>query len=219
MHSKIRIVLAEDHTLVRQGFKELLQKHSRFEINGEAGNGRELLDLLKRIQTDIVLLDIEMPVMDGFEALKVIQLRYPKIKVIILSMHYNIAFIYDCMSSGALSCLNKNSMEDEMSDCIVKVFEEGMYLPPKISQELLVYQSKIENNGFQKEKLTPKEKEITIQLCNGKTEKEIAGELNVSQNTVHFHKSSIYRKTGSHNLADLIKYSFKHKIILLESKM
>ncbi len=210
----IRILLVDDHHLVRHGFKVFLTKFPQFEIVAEASNGREAIDLLKRIKVDIVLLDMEMPVMSGYEAIKIIKIRFQNLKVIVLSLHDDISFIDECITLGAAACINKGIEPQKLIDCIMGVHAEGIYLDKETHIALLHFQNSKRQArlGNLNKGLTPREKSITKALCNCDTEKEIADQMNISTNTVHFHKSNIFRKTNSRRIANLIVYAIRHRL-------
>jgi two-component system, NarL family, response regulator DegU len=212
MERKIRIVLAEDKTLMRKSLIALLNDYSRFEIVGEAGNGKELIDLLKKTDTDIVLLDIEMPVMNGSEALKIIRLRFPEVKVVVLSVHNELYYVKDFLSNGARGFLPKDCLPEELINALESIQDKGFYLEDQVSKELL-HESVYGTQTLSKGALSTREVEVLKELCNGCTEKEVAIKLNISRHTVHFHKMNIYSKTKSHNLAGVIKFAHDNGLI------
>jgi DNA-binding NarL/FixJ family response regulator len=212
MDPRIRIILAEDKALMRKSLIALLKEYSELEVVGEAGNGKEVLELLKRMKTDIVLMDIKMPIMSGTEALKIMQLRFPEVKVIILSVHNDMAYIKDAIALGARGYLAKDCSPEELVTTIVNINKNGFYLEESISKHLLydsVYKS---TTTLSRQALSNRETEVLKELCKGKTEKEIAAKLNISPHTVHFHRVNIYSKTNSHNLADLLKYAGENDV-------
>jgi two-component system, NarL family, response regulator DegU len=216
MEPKIRIVLAEDKALMRKSLIALLKEYPLFDVVGEAANGRELLDVLKQVNADIVLLDIEMPVMSGTEALKVIQQRFPELKPIILSIHNNLAYIKDSLALGARGYLPKDCSPDQLEKTILTVNSKGFYIEDQLSKELLhdsVYGMSA-SSANPKQTFSARELEVLKELSNGKTEKEIAQKLNISRHTVHFHRMKMYVKTNTHNLAGLLKYVSANEALL-----
>lgn len=212
MNKNIRIAIAEDHELVRQGIVNLLKKENDFTVVSDVGNGALLLHELRQHTIDVVLLDLEMPVMGGKEALKQIQEKYPSIKVIILSMHYFDAFIIDCISNGARGFLPKICDIENVIDAIHAVHTQGYYFDDKISKTLLVevMQNKHVNPVFSDEPLTKREKEIVVCICEGKTNKDIADQFDVSVRTVETHRQHIARKTHATNVAGVVVYAIKN---------
>jgi len=211
MDKKIRIVIAEDKPLMRRMFTVFLNDYAEFEVVGESANGRELLDLLKCTETDIVVLDLEMPVMSGFEALAVMQLRFRDVKAVVLSVHNDVSRIREALSLGACGFISKDCIPEQLIQTLKNVYVKGFYIEEEIYKSLLQNISH-ESSGL-KQKLSKREKEILKELHNGRTEKEIARILNISKGTVHFHRMNIYTKTGTHNLAELLKYITVNNLI------
>jgi DNA-binding NarL/FixJ family response regulator len=203
MNSKPRIIIAEDESLIRKSFILLLKQTELFNVVGEAANGRDLIDLLKKISADIVLLDIKMPVMDGLEALRIIKRRFPETAVIILSGYKDFFYMKEAISNGARGYLVKDCLPDELIKAIAHVHNKKLYLPESISLDFL---NNLVYSAIPEQKFTVRESEIIKELSDGRTEKEIAQKLKISQHTVHFHRTNIYSKTKAHNLAGLLKY-------------
>lgn len=212
---EITIVLAEDQKLMREGIKSLLEDEPHLKVIGEAENGRVLLDLLKHIKPDIILLDIDMPVMNGREALEIINKRYPEIKVIMLSMHDDEYIISSFMTMGARSYLAKGCDGDILIETIEAVNRNGRHFSDSVSKAMLTDLKHEKSIHHEDITLTPREIEILKALCDGKTNQEIANELHISCNTVHFHRGNVYHKTKSQNISDLIKYAIKNGFIVI----
>jgi DNA-binding NarL/FixJ family response regulator len=214
MSRKIKIILADDHTLVRKGFISLLKKDPKISITGEAENGRELLDLLKFSDTDIILLDLDMPVMNGAEAMSVIQGRYPHLKVIILSSHCCQTSVAEYMKKGASAYLSKKIHPDTLLDAIYSVFENGRYFDFESSNAIL---NSLQNESISikltRKCLSARETEILKLLCDHKTSKEIASLLNVTERTIIFHRQNLYKKTNCKRLTELIMYAMDQGLI------
>lgn len=200
---------------MRKSFIALLKEDKKLEIVGEASNGKELLEILKHTHPDIVLLDIEMPVMNGMEALNVITKRFPEIRVIMLSMYAGTSFMSEMMAKGARSYMVKNCDAETLFEAIHTVYNEGYYFDKSVSEAML--------KGLQREKslnpllefiaLSEREIEVLKELCEGKTNKEIAETMKISENTIHYHRLNIYKKTKSRNITDLVKYAIKYGLI------
>jgi len=206
MKPKITIIFAEDKALVRKSFIALLKEYKEFEVVGEAGNGKELLELLRKINTDIVLLDIKMPVMNGIDALKLVRARYPYIKVIMLSSQSDLISVKTAIACGARGFLSKDCSPEQLAKTILNIAEKGFYLEEEISNELL--NDSLNGAAIStKKELSGRELEILKEFCNGLTEKEIADKLHISAHTVHFHKKNLYAKTNTHNIAGLLKFN------------
>ncbi|MGZ3900991.1 MAG: response regulator [Bacteroidia bacterium] len=213
----IRVIIVEDKELMRRSFIALLKEDKSVRVIADVANGKELLDTLKQTIPDIVLLDIEMPVMNGKEALEIINKRFPDIKVIMLSMHSGPHFISELMSRGARAFIPKDCDPDSLFAAIHTVHKEGYYFDKTISEAML--------RGLQREKsinpllnelsLSEREIEILKELCQGKTNKEIADTLKITSSTVDYHRSNIYKKTQSKNITDLLKYAIRNGLVLL----
>lgn len=211
------MILVDDHNLGRQTFRAYIESYSKdVKVIGEAGNGMELLVLLKDTLPDIVILDLEMPVLDGAQTLKILTEKYPSIKVIMLSTHYNEYLVSQLMVAGACGYLPKNCFAEEVFETINKVYNEGFYFNGTISRNVVI--SLIESKKIQylvSEKiLSKREIEILQEMCNEKQGKEIADAFNISENTVAYHKKNIYSKTNCDSLVGLVKYAIRTGIAL-----
>lgn len=208
-------MIAEDHELVRKGYISLLEENSDILVIGDAPNGKELLELIKVREPDIVLLDLDMPIMNGKQTLDILNLRFPDIKTVIISMHYDDIFITEFLARGAKGFLPKHCNPETLMDAIYEVKENGYYFNKKISQALVTKLLK-ENTSqpvFDKSALTEREIEILKLICREKSNKEIAETLNVALRTVDFHRSNIYQKTQTQTSAGLAIYAVKNGII------
>ena len=215
MKRPIHIGMAEDHLLFRQGVIALLKEYEEINILFDVGNGKELLDILKTSKPDIVLLDIEMPVMNGKEALAKIQEKYPNVKVIMISMHYDDAYITEYIINGAVGFLPKNCDIEKIVDAIYAVYEQGYYFDSKISKSLVVKLMKANkvNPTITEFILSEREIEVLKLTCLEKTNQEMSEELFISKRTVEGHRKSILKKTNAKNVVGLVMYAIKHKII------
>lgn len=215
LKTKIRIMIAEDHELVRKGFISLIQELKGAEIIDEAGNGKELLHKLKVKLPDLVLMDYRMPIMDGKEALQIIKAKYPEVKVIMMSVHDDTELIMDLVAKGANSFISKATTADNLYNAITRTYSEGHYFDSRLSQ-LMMNGIMNQNGRFEKSKkesLSDRELTVLREICNGSTNKGISERLYISTSTVDFHKGNIYKKTNCKTVVDLVKYAFKHGII------
>lgn len=213
METKTKIIIAYGKPLLRSSLVAFLKNYPEFEIAGESANGRELLNLLKNRETDIVLLDLEMPVMDGMEVLKVMQLRFQNVKTVVLSVRADLANIRDCVLLGACGYLSEDCRPEQLLNTLKHVQAQGFYMEEHIYKGLLHNFVSTSSDTINKKKLSNREREILKELCNGKTEKQIALVLNISKGTVHFHRMNIYSKTNTHNLAELLKYVYENNLL------
>ncbi len=209
---KIRIALADDHHLFRNGLKILLGAFSEFEVVAEASNGNELLRQLAHASADIILMDISMPEMDGIEATAEISNLYPDSKVIALSMYGEEEYYYNIVDAGAKGFILKDSDISDVKEAIETVYKGGNYF----SQELLYHVIRKIKNREQEVKgssLSKREKEILLKICEGLSNHEIAESLFISKRTVDKHRANLLAKTNSKNTASLILYAIKNKLI------
>jgi DNA-binding NarL/FixJ family response regulator len=210
--NKIRIIIADDHQLFRNGLKMLLEASQEFEIAGEASNGEELLSLLRNCMTDIVLMDINMPEMDGIEATRKGLKLCPSIAVIALSMYGEEEYYYKMVDAGAKGFLLKDSDISEVKEAILTVQKGGSYF----SQELLynvIQKFKHRESETKSANLSKREKEILLKICEGFSNQKIAETLFISKRTVDKHRANLLGKTNSKNTASLILFAIKNKLI------
>lgn len=204
-------MIADDHGLFCDTVLEMLGKDSTLDVTGVAPNGKVLLEKMALDCPDIVLLDLEMPVMDGHSTLKLIRNYFPAVKTIILTVHYNEYYIAQLMLQGAAGYLSKSAGEEAILRTIDKVFREGFYFNEKISREVMM--SLLDNKKLEylisDRVLNDREIRTLRSICNGRTYKEAATELHISVDTVKFHVKSIYKKTQINSIAGLVKYAIK----------
>jgi len=208
----IKIMLADDHVVVRKGFVAYLNLFANeLNIIGEANNGEELLTMVKVNIPDIVLLDLEMPVKNGFETLAVLIEKYRTVKTIILSSHFTEFLGTELIALGARAYLRKNCEPEELIDTIRKVSEEGYYFNKDISKHLVKHfvKQKEMDDLIKKNLLSERELEVIRLICEGKTYKEAAEILFISKDTVKFHQGRIYKKIHVNTQSDLIKYAIR----------
>lgn len=202
MSSKIRIVLAEDHLMIRKAMELLLAENKNFEIVGEATNGKDLIGLLEKVKTDIILMDIFMPEMNGVEATSVIRNRFPWIKIIILSVQTEIAYVKKLFTMGVSGYITKNSPKEELFEAINIVFNGKEYL----SKDLIQRKAALADSGVSRKHLSKREIEIIKLIQEGLTNKEISERMFISLKTVESHRTNIFRKLRIKNVAELLKY-------------
>lgn len=208
--SKIKIILADDHPLIRAGFKTLLGKNEDFEILGEAGNGKELINLVKVQTPDIVLIDISMPEMSGLDAFVEIRKELPDIKFIVLSMHEEREYVLKAVRNGINGYLLKNVGREELEDAIRNVHAGGKCFSPVVAGILAdSIQAPEESPGL----ITSREKEVLSLVAEGFSTKQIADKLDISARTVESHRVNLLKKLKVNNTAELIKKASENKLI------
>ncbi len=211
----IKVIIADDHVLFRAGVKTALSVKKDVELIAEADNGMQLLNLLKHMEPDVILLDIQMPIMDGIATLPEIRKLYPHVKVIILSMHNDHSMISKLMEIGANSYLTKNSDPENIYNAIRTCYEQEFYFNELTNKALLtgLRTKRIEPSLPQEANLTEKETTILKMMCEEKTTKEIADLVDISPRTVEAIRDKLKTKTGAKSMAGLVMYAVKNGII------
>lgn len=216
-----RVILADDHILIRAGIKSLLENIKGIEVVAEASNGREALDLIRKNKPDIVLLDIAMSELNGLEVAEHVSKEIPEVSVIILSMHANEEYVVQALKTGAAGYLLKDSAPTELEIAVNAVMRGETYLSPAISKNLVNdYLKRVEE--FPKEssedisvfqRLTARQREILQLIAEGNSTKEIAAKLNLSVKTIETHRSQIMERLGIRDIAGLVRYAIRVGII------
>jgi DNA-binding NarL/FixJ family response regulator len=215
---KIKLIIVDDHRVVRDGLKKFIGNDEQFELQGEAENGQKALDLLEEKHIDVVLSDLNMPVMDGLELTEAVIKRYPDTKVIILTMLDEPHYIKQLMSCGAEGYLFKNSGVEEVKTAIRKVHHGETYMSNEVTEKLTQYvikrkeaNPKNKRFGFHVE-LSKRELEVLELIIKEYSNQEIAEKLFISVRTVDAHKRNMIEKTGSRNIAGLVMYAITHQL-------
>jgi two-component system response regulator NreC len=214
--SKMRILLADDHGIVRKGLRFLLERQPDMEVVGEAQDGREAVHLAAELHPTIVIMDIAMPLLNGIEATAQIIKHNPKTGVIILSMHADETYLVRVLSAGAKGYLLKDVAELDLIRAVQAVGEGKSFFSPQISEALLEdYMRQLRQRGLQDsyELLTDREKEILQLLAEGKSNKEVAALLDLSVYTVETHRANLMQRLGLHSTAEIVLYAVRKKII------
>lgn len=217
MSEKIKVLITDDHALFRQGVKTALSFRQDIEFLGEAENGMQLLNLLKFLQPDVILLDIQMPIMDGIATLPEIRKIMPEVKVIMLTMHNEVTLISKLMGLGANSYLTKDSDSDTIYQAIKTCFENEFYFNEFTNRAMLnglrTQQTAPVANGPEEAELSDKEIQVLKLMCDEKSTKEIAEIVEISPRTVEAIRDRLKLKTGAKSTAGLILYAVKHGLI------
>lgn len=215
---KIRIILVEDHQIVRDGIKALLTDAPDIEVTGEAASYRELQEKLQNQHPDIIVMDISLPDVSGIEITKMLNEQYPEIRILILSMYTGEDFIFNAIKSGAKGYLPKNTTRKEIIDAVRAIYNGEEYFSESISNIILKsYVNKAKNADQQPEKsedkLTTREIEILKLFASGMSNQEIADELFISIRTVESHKNHIMQKLELKSTVEMIRFAIKNKIV------
>jgi len=212
----IRIILADDHAVMRRGLRLVLEQQEDFEVVGEASDGREAVNLAETVKPDIAVLDITMPNLNGIEAAHQIGARQPGVSTIVLSMHADESFVLRALKAGARGYLLKESAESDLINAVRLVSEGKSFFSPIVSRMLVEdYVRQLQDRDIEDsyELLTPREREILQLVAEAKSNKEIAGMLNVSLYTVETHRSNILEKLNLHSVPELILYAVRKGVI------
>jgi DNA-binding NarL/FixJ family response regulator len=219
----IRVLLADDHNLVRAGIKSLLEDSNNVIVVGEAANGRDAVVLTGQLSPDIVFLDIAMPELNGLEAAARIKKEYPSVRTVILSMHTDEEYVIQALKSGASGYLLKDSAPGELRLTVDTIMKGEIYVSPSISRDVINEYLSRQKRSMQpeeielnKEILTSRQKEVLQLIAEGNSTKEIAGKLFVSVKTVETHRAHIMEKLGIYDIAGLVKYAIKRGVIFPE---
>lgn len=215
----IRVILADDHTIVRAGIRAVLEKFPGVQVVGEANDGREVLDLVKEHQPDVVLMDITMPGMNGLEAAERMAKEFPNVRVIILSMHNNDEYYWRALKVGAAGYLLKKAATTELETALQQVIKGEVYLSQEISARLL---KKIPLDGIAErksplEQLTGRQREILQLIAEGQNTKQIADLLKVSPKTVEYHRMKLMDCLNVHDVPGLVRFAMRVGLISQES--
>jgi len=215
-----KIIVVDDHSLFREGIKLLIENEGLGEVIAEAENGQVLLDLLKTLQPDLVIMDIEMPVMGGLEATRKALMIRPNLKILVLTMLNDKANYYDMITAGAIGFVLKTAGKQEFEKAINSISNGESYFSNDILRQIILNMNTTSelvqiNTTSNREKLTPREKEVLKCFCEGLTVSEIASRLFISIKTIETHRSALLKKTNSKNTINLVLYAIKNNLVLI----
>jgi DNA-binding NarL/FixJ family response regulator len=210
MSGKTKIMIVEDHDLFRLALKKLISETENLELAGEAENGAIFLKAMQELEVDVVLMDIQMPVMNGIEATEIAMKKWPSLKIIALTMFDDDEYLYSMIERGISGFLLKSTTINEIEKAIQMVSEGHQYFSPRITERLV---NRLKGNGGQDTNLTPKEMEVLKLVCSGHTSSEIADKLFLSNRTVEGYRARLLEKTGQPNTIKLLIYALKNKLI------
>jgi DNA-binding NarL/FixJ family response regulator len=218
---KLRILLADDHEIVRRGLCALLQKHEGWEVCGEASDGREAVEMAKRLKPDVVIVDIGMPHLNGLDTTRQLLQHDPNFKVIILTINDSDQIIREALDAGARGFVLKNDAARDLVSAVEALQSKRMFFTPRVNDLVLAGflekgHSASRNEPPNLPTLTAREREVTQLLAEGKSSKEVATVLNLSTKTVETHRSNIMRKLSLHSIRDLVVYAIKNNIIQIQ---
>jgi DNA-binding NarL/FixJ family response regulator len=213
---KIRVLIADDHGIVRKGLRLQLEQEGSFEVVGEASEGREAIRMAEELNPDVVIMDIAMPNLNGIQATAQLVKKNPQIGVIMLSMYSDETYLTRTLAAGAKGYLLKENADADLYEAVKHVAQGKPFFSPAIANTLLEdYMRQLQQRGLQDsyDLLTDREKEILQLLAEGRSNKEVAGLLNLSTNTVETHRTRIMQKLGLHSSAEIVLYAVRKRII------
>lgn len=215
---KIRVLLADDHTIIREGLRILLNSQSDMEVVGTATNGREAIQLVDELNPDVVIMDISMPELNGIEAIERLMIHRSKLRVIVLSIHASKPYIARALHAGARGYLNKETAGLDVAEAVRAVYRGEQFLIPDIRDVLnsLRNQNNEANAANPLDRLSRREREVLQLVAEGKTSQEIGERLSVSAKTVDSYRSRLMSKIGVEDIAGLVKFAIQHGVISLD---
>jgi DNA-binding NarL/FixJ family response regulator len=210
----LRILVADDHHVVRAGLRTLLETKSGWQVCAEAANGREAVEMAEELTPDVAVLDIGMPLLNGVEATRQIRKRSPKTEVLILTMHDSESLVQEVLQAGARGYILKDDADRNLIAAVTALSHHKLYLSSKVAGTLSkTVQSIGESSGSDRRRLTPREREIVQLLAEAKSNKEIANLLKISVKTAETHRANIMLKLDMHSITELVRYAVRNKII------
>jgi DNA-binding NarL/FixJ family response regulator len=209
--SKIKILIADDHEMVRQGVRHTLLANPDWEVSGEAANGQDAVELSRREQPDIAIIDLSMPGLSGLEAIRQMVMVSPRTRILVLSMHDSEKLIHDVLAAGAQAYLLKSEAAGQLLVAVKALIEGRPYISGGVSQALLdgFLHTNTPKRPEDRQRLTPREQEIVCLIADGKANKEVAARLQISVRTVETHRGNIMEKLKLHSVSDLILYAIR----------
>jgi len=209
-----RLVIADDHAIVRAGLRTLIHDETGLDLIGEAAGGYEAIELVEKYQPDVLVLDISMPDLDGISVTRMLKPNFPNLRILILTLHEDEALLKEAIKAGASGYILKRAAESELISAVQVILRGDMYVDPSMLRSLLG-ESKLVSpqNSPQTENLTPRETEILKLIVEGYTNRQIGEYLNISIRTVEGHRANISDKLGLHSRLDLVRYARQHDMI------
>ena len=211
-----RVLLADDHALVRAGIRALIGELEGVEVIAEAADGRDALRLIEELQPDIVLLDIAMPGLSGLEVLSEIATRFPSVRTIILSVHEAGAYASEALTVGAAGYLPKSAASTELREAIETVARGETYVSGEVARKTLLEQAKETEQSELLKRITPRQREILTLIAEGNTMRDIAGALDISVKTVESHRAQLMERLDIHEVAGLVRFAIRVGLVKVE---
>jgi two-component system response regulator NreC len=206
----IKILVADDHAIVRQGLKLILSAQPDLQVVGEAANGREAVELAEKLRPDIVLMDVAMPELNGIEATRKMVESNSRIRILVLSMHKESVYVREILRAGARGYILKDAIDSELLSAVRSVARGDGYISPAVSGALI---DNFQKSGNPVDSLSPREREVLQLIAEGKTNKEVATKLNLSVYTVDSHRGKIMEKLNLHSTGELVRFAMKNGLV------
>lgn len=214
---KVRVLLAEDHALVRSGIRVLLEELADVEVVGEVANGREALTFVASRRPDVVLMDLSMPELNGLDATAQIARKYPGVKVLVLSMHGDEEYVAQALMAGAVGYLLKDAGRAELEIAVRAAARGDTYLSPGVSRAVIQdYLHASERRETVRDRLSPRQRQVLQLIAEGSSTKEIARKLNLSAKTVETHRSHLMKRLGVHDIPGLVRHAIRMGLVALD---
>lgn len=213
MARPIRVLIVDDHAIVREGVCSLLARHKDIQVIGQAADGQHAIELAGQLSPDIILMDIQMFGMNGLEATREIHKRFPRARILVLTQYDNKEYVLPLLRAGAVGYIPKSARANELVNAIRTVYAEGAYLPPRITQTVVTSLSESSVTSAHTPPLTERESQVLGLVAEGLNSREIAERLNISVKTVDTHRANIMEKLGVHNTAELIKVAIQQGLV------
>ena len=213
----IRIVLVDDHVLVRAGIRGLIEDIPGAEIVAEAGNGREAIELAKQHRPDLVIMDISMTELNGIDATQILMNELPETKVLILSMHSAEEFVRRSIKAGASGYVAKDAVPLELRMAIEALMRGDMYLSPRVSHHVVTALGEARGDASSLDSLTLRQREVLQMIAEGKSTRDIAGALELSVKTVETHRAALMERLGIHDVAGLVRFAARNNLVSLDN--
>src|SRR5271168_209565 len=209
MPDKISVLLVDDHSLVRRGFRRMLEDEGDLQVSGEASNGEDAVRLARELHPDVIVMDCALPAMSGLAAARLILQEFPKQAILMLSMHSEDTLVRQALDAGARGYILKNAMDLDLANAVKRVAKGEKVMDPQVVARPAALKGEREGG------LTPRELEVLQRIVAGKSNKEIAAELNLSANTVSVHRANIMDALGIHKTAELVVYAIRNGLVNL----
>ena len=206
----IRLVIADDHAIVREGLKRIVGDVADLQVVGEAADGTEVMQRVRELDFDVLVLDLSMPGRSGMELIKLVKSEKPKLRVLVLSMHQETQYAVRAIKSGASGYLTKESAPAQLEQAIRKIASGGAYISAEVAEQLALGAMPGAQSAAPHETLSDREFEVFRMLVAGVSVSDIAARLNLSVKTVSTHKANLMQKLGLSNQSELVRYALKH---------